>query len=195
MLGWQSEESEDSDERPGEHPCLTARQRSHRFTPPLEFRPIVAAAVKEVEKAGGERFCAGGAFDCVTERHLLELEEKVGSRFYGYRAACDFGVVAFIDEGAVSVATEELLPALVRFPFVSALPVDVLVVVKALWKKAQKLPPTPNRALGCASWINRYRHLLLVQIPQQVLPGSDQDFRVSAISLVRFQTEVSSSSA
>ena len=58
----------------------------------------------------------------------------------------DLGVFASIEEPSKLFAVECFFPALVRFPFISALPLDVSLVAKSARKITEKLLTRPFRS-------------------------------------------------
>jgi hypothetical protein len=98
-----------------------------------------AAPWRKFVKALREGAGAGGRFDGVAQRHLLEREQKIGARLDRDRMRGDRAMLARRQHGAEGGAVEHGLPAGMRGPFVAALPIQIGWIVKALGKIVQEL--------------------------------------------------------
>src|SRR5689334_18146098 len=142
------DEAEHGDERPGEHARLPAGQRRHYLHPALEPARQRTTAMKELVQAFGK---GPGAFrrpDGIAQGHLLEGEDHAVARALldAHGARRDLGELACTQQPPQLLATEDFLPALVRFPFVAALPLHIRLVAESTREKAQELPAAAQRS-------------------------------------------------
>jgi hypothetical protein len=81
------------------------------------------------------------AFDCREIQqagisHFFKWEEQIGARLNSHRPDRDFRDFAATDQRPVLLLAKYFLPALVRRPLVTALPIDIFLIRETLTKIA-----------------------------------------------------------
>src|SRR5712672_4438126 len=146
MIHRLGDEPEDGNDRPGQNPRLPPRKpRDHR-APRGEPLLHVVWTVEEIVKTLGKGARSCRQPDRITQRHLLEGKKQVGSGFDRDRVRRDFAMLAVSQQLAEKRFAQRLIPPLVSFPFIAALPVFIERIAKAFWKITQKLHATATQA-------------------------------------------------